>query len=109
MDTFTVAEGVGKMIIKSQIDFFEAEKSDDLAHILTLKRIITAIAFYLKLEGVTQDRISRLTEYYKQVTRVKYVNNSLDDKYRDKESYREARKEAEIFFDYIYEHEKYPR
>ncbi len=32
MDTFTVAEGVGKMIIKSQMDFFAANKPDDLAH-----------------------------------------------------------------------------
>ena len=33
MDTFTVAEGVGKMIIKSQMDFFAANKPDDLAHV----------------------------------------------------------------------------
>jgi len=107
MDTFTVAEGVGKMIIKSQMDFFAANKPDDLAHILTLKRVITAIALYLKLEGVPQDRISALTDYYKQVTRLNYVHNCLADEYKDEENYKVARKEAEIFFDYI-EHEKYP-
>jgi hypothetical protein len=36
MDISTVAEGVGKMIIKSQMDFFEAKKSDDLAHTLII-------------------------------------------------------------------------
>lgn len=34
MDTFTVAEGVGKMIIKGQMDFFAANEPDDLAHTL---------------------------------------------------------------------------
>ena len=109
MDTFTVAEGVGKMIIKSQMDFFEADKSDDLTHILTLKRVITAIALYLKLEGLTQDKISRLTAYYKQVARVKYVNHCVADEYKDKENESVAREETETFFDYIYDHEKYPR
>jgi len=74
-----------------------------------LKRIITAIALYLKLEDVPQDRISTLTDNYKQVPGSDYVYNCVADKYRDKKSYGEARKEAEIFFDYIYEHEEYPR
>ena len=107
MDKFAFAEGLGKRIIKSQHDFFEDNDSEDLDHIVTLKRTIVAIAEYLKSEGIREDKINTLTEYYKKVSRDLYVSACISNKNYDEDE-GVVKKESEIWFDHIYEHEEYP-
>ena len=64
MEKLEFAKALGEKIIKSQHEYFVTTKSEDLDHITNLKRIIVAIAEYLK---------------------------------------------SEIWVDYIFENEKYPR
>ena len=64
MDKFEFAQGLGKRIIKSHHHFFEDNDSEDLDHIVTLKRTIAAIAEYLKSEGIQEDKIKTPTDYY---------------------------------------------
>jgi len=48
MEKLEFAKALGEKIIKSQHDYFETNDSEDLDHITNLKRIIVAIAEYMK-------------------------------------------------------------
>lgn len=85
IDKFAFAEGLGKRIIKSHHDFFEDNHSEDLDHIVTLKRTIVAIAEYLKSEGMKEDKINTLTEYYKKVSRDFYISTCISNKNDDED------------------------
>ena len=108
MDIVEVAEAIGKKIIQSQNNYFEDSDSENLDHITTLKRIIVAISEYLRLEDVPEDKISALADYFKQVTKQLYINACIMNKNQEADGAL-VREESEIWFDYIYENEEYPR
>jgi hypothetical protein len=108
MDKVEVAEAIGKKIIQSQNDYFKSSHAEDLEHITTLKRIIVAISEYLRSEDVPADKISALSKYFRKVSKQLYIHACLKNKYQE-EDVALVRKESEIWFDYIYENEEYPR
>jgi hypothetical protein len=108
MEKLEFAKALGEKIIKSQHDYFQTAKSEDLDHITNLKRIIVAIAEYLKYEIVSEEEVDDLVEDFRRFSKTLYINNCIKIKDED-ESEVEIRKESEIWFDYIFENEKYPR
>jgi len=108
MEKLEFARALGEKIIKSQRDYFETAKSEDLDHITNLKRIIVAIAEYLKSEIVSEEEVDNLVDHFRQFSKTLYINNCIKIKDED-ESEVEIREESEIWFDYIFENEKYPR
>ena len=108
MEKLEFARALGEKIIKSQHDYFETAKSEDLDHITNLKRIIEAIAEYLKSEIVSEEEVDDLVEHFRRFSKTLYINNCIKIK-GDDESEVEIRKESEIWFDYIFKNEKYPR
>ena len=108
MEKLGFAKALGEKIIKSQHDYFETNESEDLDHITNLKRIIEAIAEYLKSEIVSEEEVDDLVEHFRRFSKTLYINNCIKIKDED-ESEVEIRKESEIWFDYIFENEKYPR
>ena len=108
MEKLEFAKTLGEKIIKSQHDNFEANESEDLDHITNLKRIIEAIAEYLKSEIVSEEEVDDLVEHFRRFSKTLYINNCIKIKDED-ESEVEIREESEIWFDYIFENEKYPR
>jgi anionic cell wall polymer biosynthesis LytR-Cps2A-Psr (LCP) family protein len=108
MEKLEFAKALGEKIIKSQHDYFETNESEDLDHITNLKRIIEAIAEYLKSEIVSEEEVDDLVEHFRRFSKTLYINNCIKIKDED-ESEVEIREESEIWFDYIFENEKYPR
>ena len=108
MEKLEFAKALGEKIIKSQHDYFETNESEDLDHITNLKRIIEAIAEYLKSEIVSEEEVDDLVDHFRQFSKTLYINNCIKIKDED-ESEVEIREESEIWFDYIFENEKYPR
>ncbi len=108
MDIVEVAEAIGKKIIQSQNNYFEDSDSEDLDHITTLKRIIVAISEYLGLEDVPEDKIIGLSRYFRKVSKELYINACITNKSQEEDG-AVVREESEIWFDYIYENEEYPR
>ena len=108
MEKIELVRALGEKIIKSQHDYFETDETDDLDHITNLKRIIVAIAEYLKSEIVSEEEVDDLVNHFRQFSKTLYINNCIKIKDED-ESEVEIREEAEIWFDYIFENEKYPR
>jgi len=108
MDKLSFAEGLGKKIIKSQQDSFEAgSEFDDLSHITNMKRIIVAISEYLKSEDVPEDGINAMADSLKQLGKGLFVTGCVSSKDEDEDE-GDVREDSEIWFDYIYEHEEYP-
>ena len=64
MEKLEFARALGEKIIKSQHDYFETAKSEDLDHITNLKRIIEAIAEYLKSEIVSEEEVDDLVDHF---------------------------------------------
>jgi len=110
MDKLSFAEGLGKKIIKSQQDSFEAgSEFDDLSHITNMKRIIVAISEYLKSEDVPEDGINAMADSLKQLGKGLFVAGCVSNRDEDEdEDEDDVREDSEICFDYIYEHEEYP-
>ena len=108
MEKLEFARALAEKIIKSQHDYFETAKSEDMDHITNLKRIIVAIAEYLKSEIVSEEEVDDLVNHFRQFSKTLYINNCINIKDED-ESEVEIREESEIWFDYIFENEKYPR
>jgi anionic cell wall polymer biosynthesis LytR-Cps2A-Psr (LCP) family protein len=108
MEKLEFARALGEKIIKSQHDYFETAKSEDLDHITNLKRIIEAIAEYLKSEIVSEEEVDDLVEHFRRFSKTLYINNCINNKEED-ENEGQIREESEIWFDYIFENEKYPR
>jgi len=106
MEKIEFAKALGEKIIKSQHEYFVTTKSEDLDHITNLKRIIVAIAEYLKSEIVSEDKTDDLVEHFRRFSKTLYISNCIKNKDEDE---KEIRKESEIWFDYIFENEKYPR
>jgi hypothetical protein len=65
-----------------------------------------AIAEYLKSEIVSEDKTDDLVEYFRRFSKTLYVSNCIKNKNEDEKKIRE---ESEIWFDYIFKNEKYPR
>ena len=107
MDKLAFAEGLGKKIIKNQNDFFKDDKSDDLAHVTNIKRIIVAISAHLKSEDVPADGINAVAESLKKLSKDLFLTSCLLNKDEDEDE-DDVREDSEIWFDYIYEHEEYP-
>jgi len=57
MDRLVLAEGIGKAIINKQHQYYVEDQSEDLEHIMNLKRIIVAMSDYLESEGFPGDGI----------------------------------------------------
>ena len=108
MEKLEFAKALGEKIIKSQHDYFQTAKSEDLDHITNLKRIIVAISEYLKSEIVSEEEVDDLVKDFRRFSKTLYINNCIKIKDED-ESEVEIRKESEIWFDYIFKNEKYPR
>lgn len=107
MDKLKFAEGLGKKIIEKQHDFFEANESEDIDQIGTFKYTIMAISEYLKSEDLSEDKIDTLSDYFRHLSKTTYIDTCISNK-DDDEDDEVFREEAEIWFDYIYENEKYP-
>jgi hypothetical protein len=107
MEKLEIARTLGEKIIKDQHDYFAVAKIEDLDHITNLKRIIEAIADYLKSEIVSEE-VDDLVEHFRRFSKTLYINNCIKIKDED-ESEVEIREESEIWFDYIFKNEKYPR
>jgi hypothetical protein len=107
MDKTEFAEGLGKKIIKDQHHFYDIEKSEDLKHITKIKRIIISISEYLTTEGVVEGEVDDLTENLRQLARQLYIDSCIMD--RNEENRDMVIEESEIWFDYTYENERYPR
>ncbi len=67
-----------------------------------------AIAEYLKSEIVSEPKTDELVEHLRHFSRTLYINNCIKYNNED-ENEGQIRKESEIWFDYIFENEKYPR
>ena len=108
MEKLEFSKALGKKIIKSQHDYFETNDSEDLDHITNLKRIIVAIAEYLKSEIDSEEEVDDLVEHLRQFSKTLYLSECIKNKDED-ENEAEIREESEIWFDYIFENEEYPR
>ena len=108
MEKLEIARTLGEKIIKSQHDYFETAKNEDLDHITNLKRIIVVIVEYLKSEIVSETKTDELVEHFRRFSKTLYVSTCIKNKNED-ENEGQIRKESEIWFDYIFENEKYPR
>ena len=108
MEKLEFAKALGEKIIKSQHDYFETNDSEDLGHITNLKRIIVAIAEYLKSEINSEEEVDDLVEHLRQFSKTLYLSECIKNKDED-ENEAEIREESEIWFDYIFENEEYPR
>jgi hypothetical protein len=108
MEKLEFAKALGEKIIKSQHDHFAATKSEDLEHITNLKRIIVAIAEYLKSDIISENKTDMLVEHLKRFSKTLYINNCIKNK-DDNEDEGKIREESEIWFDYIFVNEQYPR
>ena len=106
MEKLEFAKALGEKIIKSQHDYFETNDSEDLGHITNLKRIIVAIAEYLKSEIDSEEEVDDLVEHLRQFSKTLYLSECIKNK---DENEAEIREESEIWFDYIFENEEYPR
>jgi hypothetical protein len=106
MDKLSFAEGLGKKIITSQQDSFEAGNDlEDIGHITNIKRIIVAISEYLKSEDMPEDGINAMADSLKQLGKGLFVTGCVSNRDEDEDDVRE---DSEIWFDYIYKHEEYP-
>ena len=77
MDKLSFAEALGKKIITSQQNRFEAGNDlEDISHITNIKRIILAISDYLKSEDVPQDGINAMVDSLKQLSIPEYLNTT---------------------------------
>ena len=108
MEQLEFAKALGENIILSQHDYFVTAKSEDLEHITNLKRIIVAIAEYLKSEIVFMDKVDDVVEHFRRFSKTLYISNCIKNK-DEEENEKKIREESEIWFDYIFENEKYPR
>jgi len=108
MEKLEFAKALGEKIIKSQHDYFETNDSEDLYYITNLKRIIVAIAEYLKSEIDSEEEVDDLVEHLRQFSKTLYLSECIKNKDED-ENEAEIREESEIWFDYIFENEEYPR
>jgi hypothetical protein len=108
MNKLEFAEGLTKKIIKNQHQFFDTEESEDLEHITNIKRIIVSVSGYLNTEGVPEDKISDLVENLREVAKQLYLDSCFKNRDEDEDKDLVTR-ESEVWFDYIYENEKYPR
>ena len=108
MEKLEIARTLGEKIIVSQHDYFRTTTSEDLDHITNLKRIIVAIAEYLKSEIVSEAKTDELVEHFRRFSKTLYINNCIKNKNED-ENEGQIKKESERWFDYIFEKEKYPR
>ena len=108
MEKLEFAKVLGEKIIKSQHEFFKANNSEDLEHITNLKRIVVAISECLKSDNVSEDKVNDLVELFRRFSKTLYLNECI--KYKDEdENEGKVREESEIWFDYIFKNEKYPR
>jgi len=108
MDKIKFAEGIGKRIIETQHDYFEAGNSDDLAHISDIKRIIVAISDYLDSDGLPGAEINAMAKDLRQLSKRLFLKSCLSNKEEDGNE-EVVKSESEIWFDYIYENGEYPR
>ena len=108
MDKFEIAEELGKKIIQRQQDFFAEGNSEDLNHITNQKRIITSIAEYLESDNLPAHQIKQIDVQLRQTVKELFINTCISNK-DDDEDEATAKESSEIWFDYIYENEKYPR
>jgi len=60
----------------------------------------------LKSEIVSEDKTDDLVEHFRRFSKTRYISNCIKNKDEDEKKIRE---ESEIWFDYIFENEKYPR
>lgn len=108
MEKLEFAKALGEKILKSQHDYFATAKSEDLDHITNLKRIIVAIAEYLKSEIISENKTDVLVEHLRRFSKTLYINNCIKNK-DEEENEKKIREESGIWFDYIFVNEKYPR
>ncbi|MFH1075430.1 MAG: hypothetical protein V1753_01075 [Pseudomonadota bacterium] len=107
MNTPTLAEEIGRSIIKKQHEFFTSDQLDDLEHITNIKRIIEGIADYLKSHGLSESDITVVADNLNHFGKNLYIELCCDN--RDKsEKMEEVRSESTAFYDYIFEHGEYP-
>ena len=107
MEKLEFTKGLGEKIIKSQHDYFETDESEDLEHITNLKRIIMVIAEYLKSEIDSEEEVDGLVEHLRQFSKTLYISDCIKNIDEDEDE-GEIREESKIWFDYIFENEKYP-
>jgi 3-dehydroquinate dehydratase len=108
MEKLEFAKALGEKIIISQHDYFATAKNEDLEHITNLKRINVAIAEYLKSATNNKDKVDDLVEHLRQFSKTLYLNECIKNK-DDNEDEGKIMEESEIWFDYIFENEEYPR
>jgi len=108
MEKLEIAKGLSEAIVRAQHESFVSEKFEDLHHITNLKRIIMAISQYLKSEGLNAEGINSVADQLKALSRSLYLESCLSSKYDDEDE-ETVKEESAIWFDYIYEHEEYPR
>lgn len=108
MDKIEFAEVLGKKIIQDQHDYFSTGDGDDLEHITNIKRIIASISEYLKYEGLSEDGINDLADQLIQFARSEYIEMCISNKFEGEDD-GVVTEESEVWFDYIYENEEYPR
>jgi len=92
MDKLSFPEALGKKIITSQQNSFEAGNDlEDISHITNIKRIILAISDYLKSEDVPQDGINAMVDSLKQLSKGLFVTGcvSVKDEDEDEDDVRE--------------------
>lgn len=61
---------------------------------------------YLESEGLPGDGIGKVVDNLIQLSREKYIKENLANRDEDE---KEIIEESTVFFDYVYDHEKYPR
>jgi hypothetical protein len=98
MENLEFAKALGEKIVKSQHEYFVTTKSEDLYHITNLKRIIVAIAEYLKSEIVSEDKTDDLVEHFRRFSKTLYISNCIKNKDEDEKKSERNQRYGSIIF-----------
>ena len=108
MDKVKLSVDLGKKILQTQHEFYVDSHGEDLDHITNIKRIIVTISEFLKSESVSESKINSAVKHLKELAKSLYIDEAISQRSKAEDE-NDIRKESIIWFDYIYEHEEYPR
>ncbi|MEI9478298.1 MAG: hypothetical protein WCO26_17205 [Deltaproteobacteria bacterium] len=100
----TIAENIGKAIIKREHEHFVQETIDNSDYIPFVKRTIEGVIDYLMTEGATEKEITTVASTLKAHGKKLFVTYWLEG-VEDRENEGEAESEAEQCFESIFENE----
>jgi hypothetical protein len=107
MDELRLAEDIGRAILLKQNEHFMKDELDNLEHIAIIKVIIGGITDCLRKNDFSEKDVNAISQSLKQFSKDLFIESWMTS-IEEGEDLDEARTEGEDYFDYIFEHEKYP-